>query len=84
MELLRVELSNSRIAWQQFAESPMCPPLVAHAVRSLGSRAWQFANVGRIIPGAGACLCVGRWPPDICEAAQQRSSVRTSRGAVKT
>ncbi len=50
LELLRIEHASSRTAWRQFANSPICPPLAASAVRSLGMAPNRYADIGRIVP----------------------------------
>lgn len=49
LELLHVEHSGSpRAAWQQFAKSPSCPPVMASYVRRTGRAPGPLAGIGRV------------------------------------
>jgi len=49
LEMLHVEhAGNPRAAWQKFAKSPSCPPLIARAVQRSGKAPAPLIDIGRV------------------------------------
>lgn len=56
IERLIVATGNRRAAWQQFASSPLCPPLVANRIIKKGNVTAYLDGFGRVSRVKAACF----------------------------
>ena len=56
IEKLIVSTGNAQAAWQQFATSPLCPPLVARHIIQTGKVPARFASMGKVSQVQAACF----------------------------